>query len=319
MYCFDTNQVIARLKRRSVKRIAIQLPAGLRTRAVEIAKSFADNGFEARINVDPCFGACDICDPLDAEAIVHFGHTDYDARSRVPVLYVPVENDADPAPLIKQAIPKLTGKTVCLLSTAQHLRSINEITSLLKSAGKEVVLGRGKKSAVPGQVLGCDFDALVDADAYLFYGTGNFHPIGIAMRSGQDVIVADPETNTVRTTGELKRKLLTKRHAAIEKSRQAKVFGVLVSTKPGQKNLFLARKLIQLIEKNNKQGLLVYGNNLSPDALAGLKVDVFVSTACPRIAIDDYTNYAPKPVLNPVELEVLFGKVKWEDYESHYP
>ena len=41
-------------------------------------------------------------------------------------------------------------------------------------------------------------------------------------------------------------------------------------------------------------------------------VDVFVNTACPRIAIDDAVKYA-KPMITPYELEVVLGEKKWED------
>ena len=37
-------------------------------------------------------------------------------------------------------------------------------------------------------------------------------------------------------------------------------------------------------------------------------------TACPRIAIDDSKMYK-KPLLTPQELEILFKRRKWEDYE----
>ena len=43
------------------------------------------------------------------------------------------------------------------------------------------------------------------------------------------------------------------------------------------------------------------------------KIDCFVSTACPRIAIDDYMQYEI-PIITPVELDVVLGLKKWEDY-----
>jgi 2-(3-amino-3-carboxypropyl)histidine synthase len=43
------------------------------------------------------------------------------------------------------------------------------------------------------------------------------------------------------------------------------------------------------------------------------KVDAFVSTACPRIAIDDALRYK-RPMLTPIELEVALGVRAWEDY-----
>jgi 2-(3-amino-3-carboxypropyl)histidine synthase len=43
------------------------------------------------------------------------------------------------------------------------------------------------------------------------------------------------------------------------------------------------------------------------------QLDAFVSTACPRLAIDDYLRFR-KPMLTPIELEVALGARKWDDY-----
>ena len=60
--------------------------------------------------------------------------------------------------------------------------------------------------------------------------------------------------------------------------------------------------------------LIIAINNFSPEILQSFNnIDCFVSTACPRIAIDDYIQYK-KPILTPIELEIVIGKRKWEDY-----
>ena len=56
-------------------------------------------------------------------------------------------------------------------------------------------------------------------------------------------------------------------------------------------------------------------DHFSPISLQGFRdVDCFVSTSCPRIAIDDYLQYKI-PVLTPIELEIVLGKRKWEEYQ----
>ena len=42
--------------------------------------------------------------------------------------------------------------------------------------------------------------------------------------------------------------------------------------------------------------------------------DAFVSTACPRVAIDDAMKFK-KPVLTPIEFEILLGERDWNNYE----
>ena len=54
-------------------------------------------------------------------------------------------------------------------------------------------------------------------------------------------------------------------------------------------------------------------NEISPQGLMAYRVDAFVSTACPRLAMDDYSRY-DKPVLTPIEAEVALGIREWDDY-----
>ena len=52
----------------------------------------------------------------------------------------------------------------------------------------------------------------------------------------------------------------------------------------------------------------------STDSLLGFRnIDSYVSTACPRIAIDDYMQYKA-PIITPIELEIVLGIRQWEDY-----
>jgi len=52
---------------------------------------------------------------------------------------------------------------------------------------------------------------------------------------------------------------------------------------------------------------------VSPDHLEGYRVDAWVNTACPRIAIEDVLRYK-QPMLTPPELEIVLGLRKWEEY-----
>ena len=49
------------------------------------------------------------------------------------------------------------------------------------------------------------------------------------------------------------------------------------------------------------------------EKLRSLGFDAYVSTACPRIAVDDVAMY-DKPLLTPQELEIVLGVRKWENY-----
>src|SRR3989338_3396178 len=93
------------------KLIAIQIPEGLKTKALEIADKIEKaSGAEAVIFSDPCFGACDLADArarqLGADLLVHFGHTKM-LSSEIPAIYVPLSYEFDEIRLANKIIAKL--------------------------------------------------------------------------------------------------------------------------------------------------------------------------------------------------------------------
>jgi 2-(3-amino-3-carboxypropyl)histidine synthase len=50
-----------------------------------------------------------------------------------------------------------------------------------------------------------------------------------------------------------------------------------------------------------------------PEYLEGYGLDCYVSTACPRLAVDDYSRFK-KPVITPPELEIALKEREWKDY-----
>jgi 2-(3-amino-3-carboxypropyl)histidine synthase len=169
----------------------------------------------------------------------------------------------------------------------------------------------------PGQVLGCNVTSASsitkEVDQFLFIGSGDFHPLAVALETGKDVLVLDPLMREVRDIKELKDRVLRQRYAAIAIAQEVKGFGILISTKPGQRRRALAMRLRALIEEKGKRAWVIALDNITPDQLLAFQVDAFVSTACPRIAVDDALRYK-KPILTPVELEVALGARSWEDY-----
>jgi 2-(3-amino-3-carboxypropyl)histidine synthase len=76
----------------------------------------------------------------------------------------------------------------------------------------------------------------------------------------------------------------------------------------------LARRLMLLGDARGLEMFLVYLDNIEPDRLLNLGAEAAVSTACPRVALDDAAKYRI-PILTPPEFEVLLGERRWEEYE----
>jgi 2-(3-amino-3-carboxypropyl)histidine synthase len=305
----DTSDLVRQLRQRGAKKVALQFPAGLKRRAAEWAASLKTAGFEVIVSGDPCYGACDLAlDTLShADVLVHIGHAPVDKQERV--IFVPYEVDFEVA-VLEHAIPLLTAKSVGLVTTVQHVHLIPQMETFLKKRGIDVRVAGGRdRTPLLGQVLGCSFSAAGDtgADEILFVGTGLFHPIGIALASKARVVALDPLTGIAQEVSA--ENLKRRRFAVIEKARNAKDFGIIVSTKSGQHRMDLARRLAAL----PPHAVIVTMKEVSPDELLNLGFACYVNTACPRLAYDDQVRF-PVPVLSPQEFEILCGTRSWDDY-----
>jgi 2-(3-amino-3-carboxypropyl)histidine synthase len=303
------SDLVRQLRHRGAKKVALQFPAGLKRKAAEYAGGLHDAGFEVIISGDPCYGACDLAlDTLDyADVLIHIGHTPVDKQERV--IFVPYKVDFDVA-MLENAIPLLKGGTTGLVTTVQHAHLIPAMESFLKERGIDVRVAKGRgRTPLRGQVLGCSFSPAKDTGAgqVLFVGTGLFHPIGIALATKTRVIALDPLTGIAQEVSA--DTLLRRRFAVIEKAREAKDFGIILSTKSGQHRPDLARHLAAL----SPHATIVTMKDVCPDELLNLGFGCYVNTACPRLAYDDQVRF-PAPVLSPQEFEILCGVRSWDDY-----
>lgn len=306
MYDFDLGGLFQGLKKAGHKKILLQLPAGLRSSAISIADTFSKSGFTTIISVDPCYGACDRLETEAADAIVQFGHTELKLKSKTPTFFVPVQINKNPIPTLRKALPSLKGK-IAVVTTAQHLHTLGSVLEFLNENGIDATIPKHTKRAKKGQVLGCSFPKGA-YDAYLFIGTGYFHPLGLSLSTKKPVVIVDPVSGAVRELEQFSKRFFSKRAAAIERAKAAKSFGILISTKMGQERKKLAEKLASDLPGKS---YFLAGNELSPNNLLGIKVDCLINTACPRL-IEDHFHV---PILSPKEVEILLGKRKWDDYE----
>ena len=308
----DLDKVIRKINSKNVRNVGLQFPEGLKMQAVTIAREIEE---ECDVNViisgDPCFGACDVSDYKmkdSVDLIVHFGHTPLPIRYEVPTVFIEAFANID----VKKDLKK------CLesLKDYSHLHLLNEMKDFLEDNGKEVVLG-SSKSTRKGQVLGCNFSSIknLDADVFLFIGSGNFHPLGIYLFTKSPVYALDPYNNELREMTDYADRILRIRFARITKAREAKKWGIIVSSKEGQYRLELAKQIKKLLKDSGMEGFVIMVDNVNPDVLLPyFDLDAFVVTACPRIAIDDSQMYK-KPLITPQELEIVLNKREWENYQ----
>jgi 2-(3-amino-3-carboxypropyl)histidine synthase len=220
----------------------------------------------------------------------------------VPVEYKEIREKFDIKPLLKKI--NIKEKRIGLVSTLQFIDSLEDAKEFLEKNGKIVKIGKGKSYA--GQILGCDISSAKEiernVDAFLYIGSGNFHPLGLALKTEKPVYFLNIEKNKLENLKELKEKFLKQRYATIALAKDAKTFGILVSVKPGQLNLKLAKEIKKKLEDKGKKAYILVFNEIKPEKLEGLEIDCYINTACPRITIDNRTDFK-KSILNPDEIE----------------
>lgn len=304
----NIQEILEIIRARDAKVIGLQFPEGLKRQGPGIAKEIEEKlGVTAIISGDPCYGACDIDQGLldIVDVLFHFGHSKLSDDERI--VYIEYYHDVDVERAVLEALPML-GEKVGVVTTVQHIHMLNKIESVLQQAGKYPVIQRGdSRITYPGQVLGCNFTAAPkDVDSILYVGSGNFHPVGIRLSTKVPVIAADPFTGEAREVNV--EKIMKKRYLIMAKAFEARKWGIIIGMKSGQKRLELARKIKEMAG----DAVLISISEISPDRLIAFKVDAYVSTVCPRVAIDDADRFTV-PVLTPVEFEIVKGVRNWED------
>lgn len=320
-YQLKEEEIVAKIRELNAQMVGLQFPDGLRVHATRLSRKIEnETGATTIISGDACYGACDLSDRSMegvVDLLIHWGHTALPLDYRVPVLFVEAYSTLEVFESIKKAFKLLEDyETIGLVTTTQHLYLLDDVANYLEENGKKVQMGRGK-GTLWGQVLGCNFSSVrgLSADAFLYIGSGNFHPLGLKLSTDKPVVIADPYMNEAREIDAFADRVLRKRFAKIALSMEAKRFGLLVSSKDGQNRLEMARSLKKIIEGQGREAYLILLDNIQPDLLMAFRdLDAFVVTACPRIAIDDDQIYE-KPLITPYELEIALGMRDWGDYK----
>jgi 2-(3-amino-3-carboxypropyl)histidine synthase len=326
-YLINIEAVAKTIKQQGYSTVVIQVPEGLKRNIFPLVEYLKqETGATILVSADACYGACDVVNyelkNMDVDCVIHLGHTAISDVENfwIPTIFVNAQSTLDVSKVVEKAIPSLVGKRIGLVTTAQHLHTLENVEEILRKHHYETFIAEGdERISTKGQILGCNFSVgtkiAENVDSFLFIGSGTFHPVGLLMSTRKPVIAADPYTNAVKKQEieDMKNNLLRQRYGAIVACRSARRFGILIGLKRGQQRLTLAYTLQQMLDSAGKLSLLITLDEFSPISLQGFDVDCYVSTACPRIAIDDYLQYK-KPIITPVELEIVLGRREWETY-----
>lgn len=294
----NISALIEEIKSKGAKRVLIQLPEGLKTDSSRIVEKMEKEGITAFVHNNPSYGACDLADKtakqLSCDLLVHVGHNKFyrEFGAETPVLYFPWIMDVSLDGIDFSVIGE--GR-IGLVTNIQHLHLLDDVKKNMEATGKKIVIG--------GQLLGCWTANATkienEIDAYLFVGSGVFH--SLALKTDKKVYGLDLEARKIEAVD---LSILEKRRwARIFKARDARIFGILVSTKGGQFNLIgNAERIKRELEEKGKRAVILTMDEVRDERLLGVKVDAFINTACPRIADDVWS----KPFVNATDVNLLF-------------
>ena len=325
MFELEEEKLLRKLTNIGPKLILIQLPEGLKKEGFTLAQLIEDRtNINVVVSADPCYGGCDVATDeaslLGAELVVHYGHTSFLGKTHIPVIYMRAKSRTNVAKIVKKSISTLSPyRVIGLVATVQNASKLKEVKRILEDSGKRVRIGKKSGLAkMDGQILGCDFSTArsvaKSVDAFLFVGGGDFHPLGLAMRTRKKVIVADPYRNQIIDMESPARIAVNRRWMAIEEARKAKRYGIIIALKPGQRKISEANEIREKLRRSGRNAVLLATREVIPENLLNFQdIEAFVITACPRIATDDSQRFL-KPILNPEEFSVMIGERSWEDY-----
>lgn len=304
------EKAIEKIREKKAKKVLIQSPEGLKTKILEIAKMIEKEGAQVLISCEPTYGGCDLRDreamDLGCDLLLHIGHTDFGVKPVMPVIYEPYEIDFDPLPLLEKHIKPLRNyKKICLVTTSQFLKTINTAKEYLEKHGIEVLVDKHKKANTYGQILGCDCSAALSqiCDCYLYLGSGKFHPLGLALKTEIPVLALDFETGELQDYTQEKKRLEKIRVFHISQARDARKFGILLTTKKGQGFIKNAEEIKKKLESKNKAAWILVMDEITPSKIMGMDLDVLVNCACPRMSED--TTMFKKPILRPEDIDKI--------------
>ncbi|HDP96983.1 MAG TPA: diphthamide biosynthesis enzyme Dph2 [Euryarchaeota archaeon] len=309
------------MRRLKPERVILQLPSGMRRMALDVSERISRRyGCDVVLSGDACFGACDIPSIPHgiADAIIQVGHSEMPSvRSELPAVFLPARITLHLDTYL-DSIAQSMVSPIGIIATSQHLHQIGKLREALSRRGIETLVGDGStRTSCPGHVLGCDYSSAKSiassVSSFLLLGGGRFHAIGARLATGKRVFILDPEMKTVYELEVDDESLLRRRHAVIEKLADSKTIGVIVSTKIGQMRMKLAEELLAEIRSAGRTGQLLLVDELLPERLREFGFDSYVSTACPRLALDDSDRFYD--ILGtPIELLISLDKIDWSDY-----
>jgi len=296
----EFEQVLEEIKKKDYDKVGLQGPDGIKKQIVDYASQLEDEGLETVIIGASTFGACGIADEkaerMGADALIHVGHTRFlhpegDDMDDLNVYYLPYREDRDLMGVLREHYGEIEEDTIGLVGVTQYMDRAERAREFLRDKGYEVVEGTtGLRTTEPGQVLGCDAGAAHNiaekVDAFVFLGSGHFHPSQVS-ETGKKVYVVDPyeEHIWIEPPNSLDDEMQAE-YARVIKYKDEKKWGIVTSSKKGQNYRQMVQIAKEKLEAHGKDVYVFVEDRIFEPDYKGFGIDIFVNCACPRMTKD---------------------------------
>ncbi|MDY6769655.1 MAG: diphthamide biosynthesis enzyme Dph2 [Candidatus Nanohaloarchaea archaeon] len=311
----DIDAALQQVDTGGYETVGVQGPAGLKQEMMDIADRLRERGVEPVLVAEATFGGCDLADhkveELGGEALIHLGHSPFylgehevDGEN-IEVLHVPYRLDRDFIPILEDHADIIEEDRIGVVTTAQHMEQVDDVITWLEEHGFDPVKGEtGSRVKNQGQVLGCDAGAALsirdEVDAFLYVGSGRFHPEQIA-KHGTTYVLDPVQTAIYELEDALtQEEYLQQQYARVLNHRDAEKWGVIATIKE-QNPEPVVEHVKNTLEEHGKDVYVFVGDRIAEGDFNGFGIDIFVNTACPRM-VDDFEDFT---LVNPEALNAL--------------
>jgi 2-(3-amino-3-carboxypropyl)histidine synthase len=305
--------------------IGIQIPEGLKPEIFDLVEQINKALPEIKVITfyEPCFGSCDIVESnYDfVDRIFHFGNSGMPYVKSNKTIFLEMHYEAgklDIELILKKA--NKIGKKIGIAYNVQFYNYSLELEKALLENGFEPVKAKsGGRIKHDGQILGCNYTSMSNIDSfvdgYIVITHGDFHPEIIPLITNKKVLIVDVIDKKVKWIKDTKENFISKRRKVLEECKNAKKFGIIVSSKAGQNRINDAYALLDEMKKKGKKGYLLMGNYMFSQYFKNFEVDAYIDLACPRLAINNGRKF-DKPFITLTEARELLngGEYKFDTF-----
>ncbi|KAF6752724.1 putative diphthamide synthesis protein-domain-containing protein [Ephemerocybe angulata] len=305
------------------KRIALQFPDELLGDSVPVfraLKARIGTGREIYVLADTSYGSCCVdevaAQHVDADMVVHYGYACLSQTSRLPVMYVFGKKTFDVGHALSSLLELLEAEnqSVLLKSDVMYSHLMGELLAVARDALKPRNVSvdyeplPSKTSPASNTEPSDDSHPPPPPSTIFYIGPETLALTNLLMTNAQSQVLSyDPESKSAKVESGRTNRMLMRRYAALQKAKDADVFGILVGTLGVASYLPLIKHLRSLLAKSHKKSYTISVGKLNPAKLANfMEIECFILVACPENSLIDAKEFY-QPIVTPYELEIALG------------